>query len=111
MLSSIGVWVSFGTSTNVSLRQCLREKRWFKFMDETKTQHFDIPRQIRTDPMTAALIRNGAREDDISVSDHLRHLIKAGIEHRLYCVSKRGFVRERPGPVRARPGLSGEKMA
>jgi hypothetical protein len=80
-------------------------------MDETKTQHFDIPRQIREDPMTAAIIRSGAIEGNRSVIGQVRHLIMQGIEHERYCVAKRGIVRERPGPVRARPGMSGEKMA
>jgi hypothetical protein len=80
-------------------------------LDETKTQHFDIPRQIRIDPTTAEIIRSGAIKDNRSVTGQLRHLIMKGIQHELYCTAKQGFVRERPGLVRARPGLSGENMA
>lgn len=79
--------------------------------DETKTEHFDIPRQIRESPMTAALIRSGAIEGNRSVAGQVRHLIMLGIEHERYCVAKRGFVRERPGLVRARPEMAGEKTA
>jgi hypothetical protein len=79
--------------------------------NETKTDHFDIPRQIREDPTIAAIIRNGAIEGNRSVIGQVRHLIMQGIEHERYCAAKRGYVRERPGPVRARPELSGERTA
>jgi len=79
--------------------------------DETKTHHFDIPRQIRIDPTTAEIIRSGAIKDNRSVTGQVRHLIMKGIEHELCCLAKQGFVRQRPEPVRARPGLSGENMA